>query len=202
MQVVITEQGENREATCEFVQEPRPQWAEIWRKQLTGSISNKQEDSIEFLESALSKWHLYRVRGRIAGSEQDFNQQISDNPQVDVLAIITLDAPWFRLSGGMGMCQFRRTWQHNFVIDYIAVHPVLLGEVQSIEGVGTMLLYTVATLATTLKIEKVWLETTDLSAPYYSRLFGIAEASDLLVLPAQAFYESLHRRYTGVRTTN
>lgn len=202
MQVVVTVEGEIRKATCEFVQQPSPQWAEIWRKKLSSSVSTKQEDSIEFLESALSKWNLYRVHERIACSEQDLKQQISDDPKVDVLAIITLDATWSRLDGGMGVCQFRRTWRHNFVIDYIAVHPALLVEAPSVEGVGTMLLYTVATLATTLNIEKVWLETTDLSAPYYSRLFGISEASDLIVLPARKFYEALDRRYAGVRTTN
>jgi hypothetical protein len=76
-------------------------------------------------------------------------------------------------------------------IDYLAVHPALLATERVVSGVGTALLYRVAILAKKIAAENVWLETTDMSASYYSYLFGVPRASDLLVIPTEKFHKRL-----------
>jgi hypothetical protein len=200
VQILVRFEGRNQQASADLIEEPDEHWLESWRLALTGESTPRQEDSLEFLNSALSKWQLYDHRGRIARSEQDFEKKIENDPHADLLAIIALKAAWWRSNDCMGICQFRRTWRHNLVIDFLAVHPALLGPIKSLSGVGTALLYRAAILAKDLRFEQVWLETTDLSAGYYSRLFGTSAASDVLTLPMPEFYDRIHQRFAGAGT--
>jgi hypothetical protein len=165
--------------------------ADNWRRHLTAFSSIKQEDSVEFLESALSKWRLYDARGRAVVSEQALKESIARDPDIDCLAMLSINAPWAKICDSLGICQFRRTWSHNLTIDFLAVHPALLGDNPMVSGVGTALLYRVALLAHKIRAENVWLETTDLSVSYYSYLFGLPRASDLIIIPTANFYKRL-----------
>jgi hypothetical protein len=202
VRLYVRTEGKPREVTCEFVRDPEPAWAKRWRNSLTEQSSFRQQDSVEFLESALSKWSLYRSRNRIATNQRSVEDRIRQDRTIDLLCMVELPAPWSDFEGSIGMCQFRRTWCHNFAIDFLATHPALLGEHPRISGVGTALLYGVAILAKDLKINDIWLETTDLSIGYYSFLFGTSTASDLLVLPAGQFYQVLESRFSSVKEQN
>jgi hypothetical protein len=197
--IVVRAEGKARAAVCEFVREPNHRLPEEWRGSLSGDVSVKQNDSIEFLESALSKWRLYEIRGRIGRSPVEFEAQIKREKYADVLGMFVINAPWSSLKGSIGFCQFRRTWCHNLAIDFIAVHPMLLVRNPPISGIGTALLHEVAVFARHLETTYVWLETTDLSVKYYSGLFGTSPASDLLRLPTAEFYEKLHSKFDGHR---
>ena len=193
--IVLTPDDKPLKAECNFLKRPFSGWSETWRAQVTTSMSSKQEDTIEFLESALSKWELYSIRERVAHSEKDLEEKIRADPHADALAIFTLTASSHDLAGGLGMCAFRRTWQHNFAIDYVSVNPALLGEEPPLKGVGTALLFGIARVAQTLRIQKIWLETTNISFGYYARLFEIQEESDLLIFEATRFFDLLERRF-------
>jgi hypothetical protein len=154
-----------------------------------------QLDSVEFLESAFSKWRLYHERQRTAISEETLVDHIQLNQASDILGILSVEAPWASFGISIGICQFRRTWSNNVTIDFLTVHPLLLGTPRAISGVGTALLYCVAKLAHRIEARNVWLETTDLSVNYYSRLFGTPDTSDLAVIPTAAFYDNLRQRF-------
>jgi acetyltransferase (GNAT) family protein len=166
-----------------------------WRNVLSAQSSGQQRDSVEFLESAVSKWKLYDRRGRVATSQRQLVQMIHDDPKIDVLAIVDAQADWSPLGRRLGICQFRRTWSNSIAIDFLAVHPALLGSRKPISGVGTALIYCVAQIAKHIGAERIWLETTDLSVDYYIHLFGDAVTFDLLVVPMEKFYEILHDRF-------
>jgi len=171
--------------------------AREWRKLLSPHSSGQQQDSVEFLESALSKWKLYARRGRVATSQRQLLQMIDDNIKIDVLAILDVQADWSALGRRLGICQFRRTWSNSIAVDFLAVHPTLLAAQKQISGVGTALLYCIAQIATRIGAERIWLETTDLSVEYYAHLFGGAVNFDLLIASTKQFYDSLHGRFEG-----
>jgi hypothetical protein len=116
---------------------------------------------------------------------------IVKNPTIDALAMLSIKAPWAGVGRSLGVCQFRRTWRNSITIDYLAVHPSLLATPKLISGVGTALLYSMAIVANRLGATRLWLETTDLSANYYSALFGTDKMSDLVIIPTTEFYSRL-----------
>jgi len=162
-----------------------------WKAEVASGSNDRQRDSVEFLESALSKWRLYGARKRAASSERQLMRLIEKDPAIDALAILSVRAPWANLGNSLGICQFRRTWRNSIVIDYLAVHPAILKPPKVISGVGTALLFSVATVANHLGAPRLWLETTDLSANYYSALFGTDKLSDLVTIPTKEFYSTL-----------
>lgn len=169
--------------------------AREWRKLLSPESSGQQHDSVEFLESAVSKWKLYARRDRVATSQRQLIQMIDENPKIDVLAIFDAQASWSALGHRLGICQFRRTWSNSIAIDFLAVHPALLAPAKPISGVGTALLCCVAQIARRIGADRIWLETTDLSVDYYAHLFGDAVTFDLLIVPTKKFYDILHDRF-------
>lgn len=179
-----------RNAACDFTQ-PREGLADKWRRHLSHSSSVVQQDSVEFLESALSKWRLYEARGRAVASENALKQIIDTDSKIDALGVLTIEASGVSLDESLGICQFRRTWSNNITVDYLAVHPALLVPSPPVSGVGTALLYYLATLAKRIDAQRVWLETTDSSVGYYSYLFGIPSESDLLNISTYAFHQRL-----------
>lgn len=168
----------------------------IWRPEVSSQSNERQLDSVEFLESALSKWRLYQARKRTASSERQLVRLIAKNPAIDALAILSVQASWANL-GTLGICQFRRTWRNSIVIDYLAVHPSLLQPSKVISGVGTALLYSIALVANRLNATRLWLETTDLSVNYYSALFGTDKMADLISIPTAHFYATLRGYFAG-----
>lgn len=194
MNIPVKHEGIEKYARCEFVR--------FWDRRLLArwdivlSFSPQQQDSIEFLESSLSKWRLYENRGRVAKSVKELAQLIRGNAKVDALGVIALSADWWDRDDVLGFCQFRRTWSHNLAIDYLAVHPVLLEAPRPVSGVGTALLYRLATIAHEIVANQIWLEASDLSVNYYAHLFGMKPESDVIIIPRQYFYEALRSKFT------
>jgi hypothetical protein len=194
MRVPLGFKGKIRTAVCDHVKRPSPRTLAAWRRHISPKSSAREVDSLELLESAHSKWHLYRARRRTVSSEGELLKLIENEPLVDALGMIAIQAPWARLDGHLGVCQFRRTWCHNFAIDYLAIHPVALAEPKTISGVGTALLFGAASLASQIDAKNIWLETTDLSVHFYSHLFNTDETSDIVSIPVLRFYETLRKR--------
>jgi hypothetical protein len=194
MRIPLGFNGQSREAICDYVKRPSPQTLFAWRAKLSSDISVQQMDSLELLESAYSKWQLYKAQGRTVSSDGALLKLIEREPLIDALGIVAIRARWAKLDGPLGVCQFRRTWCHNLAIDYLAVHPASLTEPKAISGVGTALLLRVATLANQIKAKKIWLETTDLSVHFYARLFKTDDTSDIVSIPAAEFYRALKER--------
>jgi N-acetylglutamate synthase-like GNAT family acetyltransferase len=198
VRIAVRADGKLQFVTCQLIDRAPVVTVREWRKLTSLARSSpQQQDSVEFLESALSKWKLYTRRGRIATSQRKLTQMVTDNPKIDVLAILDAKADWSELGHRVGICQLRRTWSNSIAIDFLAVHPALLAPHKQISGVGTALLYGVAQIARRIGAERIWLETTDLSVAYYVHLFGDAVSNDLLIAPAKQFYDNLHSRFEG-----
>jgi N-acetylglutamate synthase-like GNAT family acetyltransferase len=120
---------------------------------------------------------------------------IRADPKIDVLALIAAEATWTTRDPRLGLCAFRRTWSNSIVVDYIAVHPMLLQTDSEVSGIGTAMLYATANIAKKIGAERVWLETTDSSVGYYQYLFAEAVDKDLLVISTEDFYNRIHEYF-------
>jgi hypothetical protein len=88
-------------------------------------------------------------------------------------------ASWFPPSSTLGCCFCRRSWSHNLIVDFIAVHPkVLSGRASRVRGVGTGIIYSLVGLADQLGIMSIWGEATRNSAPFYERILKLPHVTD------------------------
>lgn len=176
MRIPVRVDGKLQFVSCQLIGGAPVVTAREWRKLTSSGSSAQQEDSVEFLESALSKWRLYTRRNRVAKSQRQLSKMVANDPRIDALAILDAQPNWSEP----------------------AVHPALLGSQKRISGVGTALLYGVAQIARRIGAERIWLETTDLSVDYYTYLFEDAVSLDLLIASTKQFYDSLHRRFGSI----
>lgn len=194
MRLPVSVKGVRNEVECDFASQFDQSFVDQWKRTLNQEKSPPQEDAIEFLESAASKWAFYDERKRVVRSTEEIQRRTKDQPDGEFLGILTAVAPWSADGELLGFCQFRRTWSNNIAFDFLATNPQLLvGPPRPISGVGTALLYRLAMVAHALKAKMVWAETSSLSVRFYARLFEVSELSDLLVLDATLFYQRLHQ---------
>jgi hypothetical protein len=132
------------------------------------------------------RWDEARARQRAASSIEEIQEFIQNNPHAEVAVMILAKAPWVRkkqLNTLVGLCTLRRTWANNIFIDFLSAHPRLTHNPRSpIRGVGTALMYAIATVGAAIGAKAIWGEATQNSAPFYAKLFGRLDMKDLLYL--------------------
>ena len=86
---------------------------------------------------------------------------------------------WRAATPVFGFCFARRSWCHHLIVDYLGVHPRVLGNVsENVHGVGTGILYQLVQLASEFRMPCVWSEASVNSAGFYERALGIKPVSD------------------------
>ena len=157
-----------------------------WRKSVAGEASPIKLDAVELADLAFRRWDEARARQRAASSLEEMQEFIQNNPFAEVAVMILAKAPWVRkkqLNTLVGLCTLRRTWANNIFIDFLSAHPRITRNPHSpIRGVGTALMYAVATVGAAIGARAIWGEATQNSAPFYAKLFGRQEMKDLLYL--------------------
>jgi len=157
-----------------------------WRKSVAGEASPIKLDAVELAELAFRRWDEARARQRAASSIQEIKEFIQNNPFAEVALMILAKAPWVRrkqLNTLVGLCTLRRTWANHLFIDFLSAHPRITRNPQSpIRGVGTALMYAIATVGAAIGAKAIWGEATQNSAPFYAKLFGRQDMKDLLYL--------------------
>lgn len=98
-----------------------------------------------------------------------------------------LKCEWFPDSKIIGLCHFRRTWCNNIVLDYLAKHPLTLGNVRDeqykVKGIGPALLCFLSRIAIDHACDQIWGEATSSSSDFYRRFFELDQVKDLFVIP-------------------
>ncbi|HEV7406453.1 MAG TPA: hypothetical protein VGO11_26115 [Chthoniobacteraceae bacterium] len=188
MQVPVRARSGEKSIQIGFAKDVPASWLQDWNGSLTnrGGV-DRQLDAIEYLESVINKWAFYRRKDRVVRSEEELRRRLATR-ESELLGVLVASAPWFQGGTVAGFCQFRRTWCHHIVFDFLGVHPLLLvPETREISGLGTALLYRLAMVAMELQTENVWAETTDLSANFYANLFGLPSLQDVLFISTPQF---------------
>ncbi len=181
-----------RHVNCKFARTfPRTSIAD-WEGSLERLSTSQQRDTVEYLETAVAKWALYRGKGRIVRSIPELRARIEQDREAELLGILVASARWFRGGSLAGFCVFRRTWCNNLAFDLLATHPSLMdSNTRQMSGLGTALLYGISQIAFQIEANSIWGETTDTSRSFYSKLFRLPLLTDLLVLPFREFLSPL-----------
>jgi hypothetical protein len=192
MQVPVRADGHSKQMTIEFADAMPASLIGEWSAALDAGSTGPEWDSVEFLESAVSKWALYERKGRLVRSLEELQARVEQHPQGEMLGVLIASAGWYRHGAVAGFCAFRRTWSNNLVFDFLGVLPSLLvPATRDLSGVGTGLLYGIGRLSVALDAGLIWAETTDTSAAFYERLFNLGSLGDLLVVNPEVFLKPL-----------
>jgi len=168
-----------------------------WRKSVAGEASPIKLDAVELAELAFRRWDEARARQRAASSIQEIKEFVQNNPFAEVSVMILAKAPWVRkkqLNTLVGLCTLRRTWANHIFIDFLSAHPRITRDPRSpIRGVGTALMYAIATVGAAIGAKAVWGEATQNSVRFYAKLFGKEDMKDLLYV-TEAEYTAFRNR--------
>src|SRR5207244_2172791 len=136
-------------------------------------------DTLEFARLASKRWRYYRRSIATATSLADCNAAIQHDSHAEVSLLLLVCADWFPSSSVLGLAQCRRTWCHHLLLEFLSVHPRIVGGiVPQVRGVGSGLVFGLAELAGRLGMRMVWGEATAYSAPFYAKTLGLVEVLD------------------------
>jgi len=145
-------------------------------------------DAAEFADLAYRQWAYYGRGLAVARTLRELKSIIRNNPKAEVAVLLLAKVPVGRLRLGIGgICLFRRTWYNNIYIDFLVKHPL-----SRFGGTGTALLRFLTLVATSLKCDAIWGETTQNSVDFYERAIG-TKMTDMLYLDRET-YEALARQ--------
>lgn len=149
-----------------------------WRAPVGARQNPYVRDTLEFARLASKRWRYYHTSVPTATSLAAFRAAVRRNKQVEVSFLLMARAAWFP-SSVPGLVQCRRTYCHHFILEFLAVHPSVVGKVAPrVQGVGSGLLYSLAELAGTLGAPLIWGEATVHSAQFYAKALGVPAIED------------------------
>jgi hypothetical protein len=150
-----------------------------WRAPVGRENFPAVRDTLEFARLATKRWNYYRRSIATATTIAEFRKAIELDSHAEISFILLARAEWFAPSSPLGLAQCRRTWCNHFILEFLSVHPKVLGNVErQIRGVGAGLLCSLAQLAGTLSAPLIWGEATAYSAPFYAKVLGLSEIQD------------------------
>jgi len=150
-----------------------------WRAPAVLASRPGVRDTLEFAQLASKRWRDYRRSIATASSLASFRTIVAREPEAEISFLLLVRADWFKPSRFLGLAQGRRTYCHHFILEFLSVHPAIVGGVApQIHGVGAGILYSLAELAGLLGVPLVWGEATAFSAPFYEHTLNVAGVTD------------------------
>lgn len=150
-----------------------------WRSPVRLRANPHVRDALEFARLASKRWSYYRRNGESATSLTQLHGAIQRNPNAEVAFMLIARAAWEPDPRLLGLAYCRRTWCHRLVVDFVAVHPHIVGQLHGrIRGMGTALFHGLIQIADDLGIEMIWGEATVNSAPFYEKILGARQILD------------------------
>ena len=144
-------------------------------------------DALEFSRLAAKRWRYYRRSGLAITSLADLRKIVRREPQGEFGMMLLAKPTWRASAPVLGFCFARRSWCHHLNVDFLGVHPRVLGNARErVHGVGTGLLYQLVQLADEFRISCIWGEATVNSAGFYERALGIKAISDHFFIEGEA----------------
>lgn len=187
MEIPVKLNGEQKTATVVFITKPDFAFIEQWRSTLEPVPHPHRRDSVEFADLTRYKFTANRSKQAYAGSLIEFQDHITDNPNVEVACLVYLKCDWFPHCQIIGLGHFRRTWTNRIVLDYLCMHPLVSraddDAPHKVKGAGGALLYFVAKVAKHYNCDMLWGEATPNSCGFYKKVLELDEVRDLIVAP-------------------
>jgi hypothetical protein len=162
-----------------FATEPDLSLLKSWQRAELRSPNAHARDAVEFAKLASKWWEYYHRQGASATSLPKLKSFVSRRPQREYAFLVLAKAKWYEDAPVLGLCCCRRTWCNHIVLEFAAVHPLVLAcSARSVRGVGTGMLYSLIRIADEIKSHTVWGEATANSAPFYEKVLGIPKVGD------------------------
>lgn len=179
MRFQILVDGEPRPVELAFGSEQDLAVVSRWRAPAAVATRPAVRDTLEFARLASKRWRYYRRSIATATSLATFKAVVAREPRAEVSALVLVHADWFARSRILGLAQCRRTYSHHLILEFLSVHPAIVGRAEmQVRGVGTGLVYGLAELAGLLGVPLIWGEATAFSAPFYAKAFAMPEVTD------------------------
>ena len=154
-----------------------------WQKLELRSDNPHARDSIEFSKLAAKWWHYYYHLGASAASLKELKTKAVSDPRRELAFLVLARADWLAEASVLGLCCCRRTWCNHIVLEFAAVHPMVLDDAaRSIRGVGTGMLHSLICIADEIGASTVWGEATENSAPFYEKVLRIPRVGDHFII--------------------
>lgn len=158
-----------------------------WRAPVTVLRQPPVRDTIEFARLASKRHRHYVCTIPTAASLAAFRAIITRNPQAEVALLLLVRASWFDRSPILGLAQCRRTYCHHLVLEFLSVHPAIVGRLEPrVSGVGMGLICGLAELSGRLDLNLIWGEATAYSAPFYSHVLATTGIEDHFFIRADS----------------
>ncbi len=92
-----------------------------------------------------------------AFSLSQFQTTVTKDSGAEIALLFVVRANWFKHSPILGIAQCRRTYCHHLVLEFLAVHPSIVGQFHPrVAGVGKGLIYGLAEIANQTGVELKW----------------------------------------------
>jgi len=135
-------------------------------------------DAGEFAALAAKRWFYYTREGATVTSVEQLRDAIRHNQRTEIAFLLVASAKWVRRHNILALAYCRRTWCHHLVLDFLAVRPDLPFAKQPIHGIGTGVIFGLATLAEALGMKLIWGEATAYSSPFYAHVLNEPRIDD------------------------
>ena len=204
MELSVKLNGEYKQVTVVYATTPDFDFIEQWRSVLGKDLHPHRRDSVDFADLTKYKFIANSTNQPYAGSLEEFQEHITNNPRVEVACMVYLKCDWYPGCQTIGLSHFRRTWTNRIVLDYLCAHPfVTKAEKDSthvVNGAGVALLYFVAQVAKHYKCDMIWGEATQNSCGYYEHVLKLKDVRDLIIAPEEkylAFCDKMDKAWAG-----
>src|SRR2546426_11891741 len=132
-----------------------------WRAPAPVASRPGVRDTLEFARLASKRWRYYRRTIATATSFESFKSIVTRQSQAEVSLLLVVRADWFARSRVLGLAQCRRTYCHHLILEFLSVHPAIVGgAAPHVRGTGAGLIYSLAEVAGSVGVPLIWGEAT------------------------------------------
>lgn len=173
-----------------------------WRNLELRSDSPHARDAIEFSKLAAKWWRYYDRQGASAQSLKELKHKTTREPTREFAFLVLARADWLVDASVLGLCCCRRTWCNHIVLEFAAVHPMVLDDAaRNIRGIGTGMLHSLICIADEIGAKTVWGEATENSAPFYEKVLAIPRVGDHFFITG-ATMERCRKQFEVLKSKN
>jgi hypothetical protein len=170
MRIQVLEDESWREVDLSFGSEQDLKTVDHWRAPNSLKARVGVRDTIEFARLASKRWRYYRRSVQTATSMGELRRTTKGDPEAEVSFLLIARGEWFAHSSVLGLAQCRRTYCQRFILEFLSVHPAIVGGDVKVRGISSGLLFGLAEIATQAGINAIWGEATLRSAPFYAKV--------------------------------
>jgi hypothetical protein len=186
MRFSVLADGSPRSVELDFGSQKDLRMVSHWRAPAGVKNTSAVRDALEFAHLAATRHGHYSALPT-AHTAAQLKSMLSRQADLEIALMFVVRADWFKRSSILGIAHCRRTYCHHLVLEFLSVHPSIVGRLSPrILGVGKGLVYGLAEIANEIGVKKIWGEATANSAAFYSHILFGARVADRFLIEKRA----------------